>query len=145
MRRGRSGVLIIALVVVAVVGWALYERPAHAYSVSAYGATWTADVRTAISEHVRPGPIVPSGKLRDLPGVGRIVSVVVDQPTTGNREVVMFLTGVSLNEAGLAYIRGYAPPSDTCNVHLGGPWWQLVPLNVQSMSCPRGFEFTGGG
>jgi hypothetical protein len=143
--RGAAFLIVLSLAVILTVTWILYHRPAHPYRVDAYSATWTKDVKLAISERNPVGPIKPSGPLRNLPGVGRIVSVIVERSNSGKEVVVLFLTGDGLNEAGLVYLNGYPPPQDTCNVHLGGPWWQVGPLNTTSMSCARGFHFTGGG
>jgi hypothetical protein len=58
---------------------------------------------------------------------------------------VSFMTGVGSRSTGLVYLNGYPPPSDSCNVHLSGPWWEVSPLIVATMSCPRGFHYTTGG
>ena len=138
-----SAVVVLAAVVV--VAWTLYERPSHTYRVDAHSVTWTKDVKIAIAERTAFGPIKPSGPLRKLPGVGKIVSVIVEWGGSSKKVVVQFMTAEGVGEAGLAYIEGYSPPSDSCNVHLSGPWWQIGPLNTTSMGCARGFHFTGGG
>jgi hypothetical protein len=152
-RAGRSrwrrhlSVTVVTLVILAAflgTGWSLYNRPAHTFSVGANDVRWTSDVKLAISESTPVGPIHPSGPLRDLPGVGRIVSVVVEKGSR-HRVIVLFLTSEGWNESGLVYLNGYAPPSDSCNVHLSGPWWQVGPMNVATMSCARGFNYTPGG
>ena len=135
--------LLLAAAVVVVVGWVLYDRPAHTYPMSGNSATWSADVRIALSEGGAGGVVAPSGPLREIPGVGRIVEVIIDKATLRKSTEVLFLTGTNANYSGLAYLNGFPPPPDSCNVHLGGPWWQLASLNVQTMGCQRGFHFTG--
>jgi hypothetical protein len=134
--------ILFALTAIVLLAWVLYNRPAHSFQVN---RTWTSDVKLAISEGKPVGPIRPTGPLKDIPGVGRIDSVIVERPAPGNRVMVLFLTVDGWNSEGLAYIKGYSPPSDTCNFHLGGPWWQLGQLNTTTMGCARGFTFTGGG
>jgi hypothetical protein len=145
--RIRVAVVILICVVVVVAGWILYNRPAHPYSVGANSATWTSDVKLAIAESKPVGPLLPSGPLRDIPGVGMIVNIVVDKGASGHQVAVLFVTseGPGAGEAGLAYLRGYPPLPDSCNFHLSGPWWQVGLLNVESNGCARGFHFTGGG
>ncbi len=131
----------------AAVGWHLYNRPAHVYAVGPNSATWTADVKLAIAESTPAGPLLPSGPLRDIPGVGTINSVIVNKGTSEHQVAVFFVTSdvPGAGESGLAYLRGYPPLQDTCDVHLSGPWWQIGLLNVSTNGCARGFHFTGGG
>ena len=147
--RGHLQLLVVVsiLVVVVFVGWLLYNRPPHLYSTGANTVTWRADVRIALSESDTGVHVVPTGPLSDLPGVGRIVKVMVEESPSGKRAVVFFLAhvGIGSNYTGLVYLDGYSPPSDTCNAHLNGPWWQLSPLNFNTNDCSRGFHFTGGG
>jgi hypothetical protein len=142
---GATVLILVAMAVIVIVAWILYDRPAHTYRVGAHTATWSADVKIALSESVRVGPITPSGPLRDIPGVGKIVRVIVDKEDSGKKVAVLFLTSEGVEESGLVYLHGFPPPSDSCNVHLNGPWWQVGPLNTTSMGCARGFHFTGGG
>jgi hypothetical protein len=137
--------LTLAALAVVVSAFILYNRPAHLYGINAHGVTWTKDVNLALSERPALGPLTPSGPLRDIPGVGRIVSVVIEGPASGKKVIVLFLKSRGWNATGLAYIEGFSPPPDTCNAHIGGPWWQLGSLNTTSMGCARGFHFTGGG
>jgi hypothetical protein len=37
---GRTVLILASLAVVVVVGWLLYNRPAHTYAVNAHEATW---------------------------------------------------------------------------------------------------------
>jgi hypothetical protein len=143
---GAAALIVVALAVIVGVGWFVYNRPAHAYSVGPNSATWTSDVKLAIAESKPTGPLLPRGPLRDLPGVGTITSVLVNKGP-GNRVAVFFVTNdvPAAGESGLAYLRGYPPYPDTCNVHLSGPWWQIGVLNESSNDCARGFHFTGGG
>jgi hypothetical protein len=145
-RRARFRVAVVILVCVAIVlaGWILYNRPAHTFSVGANDAIWTSDVKLAMAQSNSAGPITPTGPLRDVPGVGKIESVIVEKGSR-NRVIVLFLTSEGWNETGLVYLQGYPPPSDSCNVHLSGPWWQVGRMNVSTMSCARGFNFTPGG
>lgn len=136
---------IVAMVAALVIGWVLYHRPAHSYQVSAHGAVWTVDVKFALSESRSGSPVPILGPLRDIPGVGKIVDVIVDKFPSHKGAAVSFMTGVGINSAGLAYLDEYQPPSDSCNVHLSGPWWEVSPLNDATMSCARGFHYTGGG
>lgn len=140
-------ILVTIIVVVVFVAWVLYNRPPHLYPTGANAVTWRADVRIALSESGSGVQVVPNGPLSDLPGVGKIVKVMVETSTSGKRVVVFFLThvGIGSNFTGLVYLDGYSPPVDTCNVHLNGPWWQLSPLNFNTNDCARGFHFTGGG
>jgi hypothetical protein len=142
--RMRVGAVVLVCVVIVVVGWTLYNRPAHTFSVGANAVIWTSDVKLAMAQSKHAGPIDPTGPLRDVPGVGTIESVIVEKGS-GNRVIVLFLTSEGWNESGLVYLQGYPPPSDSCNVHLSGPWWQVGPMNVTTMSCARGFQYTDGG
>jgi len=145
-QKNRAAVLIlVSLAVIVIVAWILYDRPAHSYRMGANTATWSADVKIAIAESPPVGPITPSGALRDIPGVGKIVSVIVDKADSGKKVAVLFLTSEGVEESGLVYLIGFPPPSDSCSVHLNGPWWQVGPLNTTTMGCARGFHFTGGG
>jgi hypothetical protein len=142
---GATVLTLVSLALIVVVAWILYDRPAHSYRMGANTATWSADVKIALSESVPVGPITPSGPLSDIPGVGRIVGVFVNREDSGKKAAVLFLTSEGINESGLVYLNGFPPPSDSCNVHLNGPWWQVGPLNTTTMGCARGFHFTGGG
>jgi hypothetical protein len=142
---GATVLVLVSLAVIVIVAWILYDRPAHSYRMGANTATWSADVKIALSESVPVGPITPTGPLSDIPGVGKIVNVIVNKADSGKKVAVLFLTGEGVNESGLVYLNGFPPPSDTCNVHLNGPWWQVGPLNTMTMGCERGFHFTGGG
>ena len=145
-REARATVLILVVVAtIVLVAWFLYDRPAHSFQVNGNAATWTADVKTAIARSGSGSPIAPEGALRDIPGVGRIASVIVDKSSSGKRVAVLFMTSPGGNSGGLVFLHGYPPPSDTCNTHLSGPWWQLSPLNYTTNGCARGFHFTGGG
>jgi hypothetical protein len=137
--------LVVALVAAVTVSWLLYNRPAHSYQVSAHSAVWTADVKFALSENGSGSPVPVVGPLRHVPGVGKIVEVIVDKFPSRKGSAVLFLTGVGINDAGLVYLNGYPAPPDSCNVHLSGPWWEVSPLNDRTMSCDRGFHFTAGG
>jgi hypothetical protein len=142
----RTRILVLAALVATLIAtWRLYDQPAHLYPVGANATAWTTDVGLALKELPSGGHLTPRGALRVLPGVGTIVEVVVDPPSSQHRSAVYFLTGVGINDAGLVYLDGMPPPSDTCNYHLGGPWWELSPLNVTSNDCARGFHYTPGG
>jgi len=136
---------LVALAATAVAVWILYNQPAHSYPVGANATTWTADVTKALAQRPSGGNFVPTGTLRTLPGVGRVFEVVVDQGPLRPGKMVMFLTKVDGDGAGLVYLDDFPPPSDTCNFHLGGPWWELSPLNYTTMGCSRGYHFTPGG
>jgi hypothetical protein len=142
---GRTVLVLASLAVVVIAGWLLYDRPAHTYTVNANAATWRADVKIALQERPPTGPLTPSGRLQNLPGVGMIMSVYVDGSNSGKNVSVLFLTNVGPDETGLAYLQGFPPPSDSCNVHLSGPWWQISPLNISTNTCARGFHYTPGG
>jgi hypothetical protein len=145
IRRACQFALVIMAAVVLVVAWDLYDQPAHSYEVGANSTTWSADVTTALAKLPSGGNYRPVGEFRVLPGVGRVFDVVVDQYPRRKGKMVMFLTKVDANGAGLVYLDDFPPPSDTCDYHLGGPWWELSPLNDATMGCARGFHFTPGG
>jgi hypothetical protein len=113
--------------------------------VEGNATTWMADVNVAIKRSGGKSPIAASGALHHLPGVGTIKSVIVESTSAGRKVMVMFLKSRGWNETGLIYLKGFPPPSDTCNVHLSGPWWQVGALDVTSMGCARGYHFTPGG
>jgi hypothetical protein len=142
---GRTVLILASLAVVVIAGWLLYNRPAHIYAVNANQATWRADVKIALKERPPMGPLTPSGRLQSLPGVGPLMSVYVYETNAGKNVSVLFLTNVGQEENGLAYLQGFPPPSDTCNVHLSGPWWQISPLNINANECARGYHYTPGG
>jgi hypothetical protein len=136
---------LVALAATVIVAWILYNQPAHSYQVGSNSTTWSADVTVALAKRPSGGNYRPNGEFRVLPGVGRIFEVVVDQYPARQGKMVMFLTKVDANGAGLVYLDDFPPPTDTCNYHLGGPWWELSPLNDTTMGCARGFHFTPGG
>jgi hypothetical protein len=144
IRRARN-LALVALVAMVIAVWILYNQPAHTYQVGANSTTWSADVTTALAKLPSGGNYRPVGKFRTLPGVGRIFEVVVYQEPSLKGKMVTFLTQVDANGAGLVYLDNFPPPSDTCNYHLAGPWWELSPLNDTTMGCARGFHFTPGG
>ena len=145
-RRGRVGraLLLIPLAALVVALWVLFDKPAHTYQVIGNSSTWSADVRVAVSRGVHGSPIAATGALHHLPGVGTIKDVIVETGSS-HRLLVIFLRSEGWNENGLAYLQGYPPPQDTCNVHLSGPWWQIGSLNTKTMGCAQGFHFTPGG
>jgi hypothetical protein len=145
VRRVRASALVVLVAAVIALTWNLYNQSAHSYTVGENTTTWSADVTKALAQLPSGGNLVPTGSLRNLPGVGRIFEVVVDQGPLRQGKMVMFLTKVDGNGAGLVYLDDFPPPSDTCNFHLGGPWWELSPLNDNTMGCSRGFSFTPGG
>lgn len=144
VRRVRATSLVVLVATVILLAWDLYDRPAHPYQVGANSAAWSADVTTALAKSPSGGHFVPVGALRVVPGVGKIVDVIVDKGPH-KWTAVLFLTGLGVrsNYAGLVYLDGFPPLADSCNFHLGGPWWEVSPLNVNT--CARGFHFTGGG
>lgn len=145
LRSRRGWVVIVLVMVVVVIGLTLYNRPAHLYAVDPNGQAWKADVHQALLIAGGSGCFVTVGPLEKLPGVGRIVSICV---TTGLRKgaaSVLFLRATGGAESGLAYLSGYPPPPDSCSSPISGPWWQISPMNYLSMSCPRGYTFTGAG
>lgn len=146
-RRGpmARAVLLLPVAVLVVLVLVLLQKPVHLYPVGADGSTWRADVKIALQERVSDGPLKPNGPLANLPGVGPIVSVNTNYAASGKKESVLFLTAVGLNQAGLAFLHGVTPPSDSCSIHLGGPWWQIGPLNTTTMKCAPGFHYTPGG
>lgn len=103
-----------------------------------------ADVHQVLAMGNAHGCFSPIGNLKKVPGVGVIESVCFE---TGKKHSVLieFLTGIDRHYRGLVYVVGFPPPPDSCSASLGGPWLQLSPLNELSMSCSRGFNFTGGG
>jgi hypothetical protein len=145
-RRGplARAALLLPIVALVIVIAALVDKPAL-YPVHVDGSTWRADVRIALKHRVPTGPLNPSGPLGDIPGVGRIVSVVTNYAASGAKESVLFLTAVGINQAGLAYLHNVPPPTDSCSVHLSGPWWQLGPLSTTTVKCGSGFHYTAGG
>jgi hypothetical protein len=146
-RQGRVVTVVLALsvVVALLVAWHLYNRPAHLYAVNPNRTTWASDVKSALSESGSGSPLKPVGPLSFLPGVGKIATIVIDRSPRGQRVSVLFMTSFSGNSGGLAYVRGYPLPPDTCLTQLSGSWWQLVPLSYSTNHCPRGFHFTPGG
>jgi hypothetical protein len=145
-RRSRN-LALVALVAMVALAIVLYNRPSPTYEMGANDAAWSKDVTIALSEprSTVNGAVSSKGPLSDLPGVGKIVMVIVDKFSSHKGEAVLFLTGINANYAGLAYLNGYPPPGDSCSLHLGGHWWQISPVNVITMGCDRGFHFTGGG
>jgi hypothetical protein len=145
-RRGplARAALLLPVVALVIVVAALVDKPAL-YPVRADSPTWRADVKIALKERPPAGPLNPSGPLGDLPGVGRIVSVVTNYADSGAKESVLFLTDVGVNQAGLAYLHGVSPPEDSCSAHLSGPWWELGPLNPTTNKCASDFHYTPGG
>ena len=105
---------------------------------------WLKDVDIAEAKSLGAN-FTPSGSLRDIPGIGVVKEVIVDETNFRNEVMVEFLNGTDQQYAGLVYLKGLPPPPDSCNVHLSGPWWQVAPLDDADMKCPRGFSFTGGG
>jgi hypothetical protein len=136
---------LVALAVAVITAWILYNRPAHSYEVGANSTAWSADVTTALAKRPSGGNFVPVGPLSELPGVGKIVEIIVDKAPSRKGTAVFFLSALDANYAGLVYLDNFPPPEDSCNYHLGGPWWELTPLNDATMGCPRGFHYTGGG
>lgn len=145
LRSRRSWVVLLFLIVAAIIAITLYLRPARTYDVNANRKIWLTDVNAALRESGSGGSIAPTGTLRTIAGVGKIQEVFVSKATLRKAVSVLFLTGINQRYAGLAYLEGYPPPPDSCNVHLSGPWWQIAHVNVTTMSCPRGYNFTGGG
>jgi hypothetical protein len=145
-RRGpwARAALLLPVVVLVVVVAVLVEKPNHLYPVNADSSKWLDKVNVALVMGGVGGPIRHVAGYQ-LPGVGKISEIVVDRGAGGTRVSVLFLTSNGWNESGLAYLIGYPPPSDTCNVHLSGPWWQLGPLNTSTMGCAKGFHYTPGG
>ena len=143
VRRVRATSLVVLVVAVILMAWDLYDRPAHVYAVNANQATWRADVKIALKERPPTGPLTPSGRLQTLPGIGPIMSVYVNE--SGKAVSVLFLTNVGQEENGLAYLQNFPPPSDSCNVHLSGPWWQISPLDIATNECSRGYHYSPGG
>ena len=145
LRSRRSWFVLLLLIVAAIVALTLYLRPAHTYDVNANRKIWLTDVNVALREAGSGGSITPKGTLRNIAGVGKIQEVFVSKARLHGAVSVLFLTGINQKYAGLAYLEGHPPPPDSCNVHLSGPWWQISHVDVTTMGCPRGYNFTGGG
>lgn len=146
-RRGpwaRAVLLVPVVVLVVVVGF-LVEKPSHLYPVNADRASWLAQVKVALVMGGVDGSPIRHVADYQLAGVGKVSEVVVNRGSSGTRVSVLFLTSSGWNESGLAYLVGYPPPSDSCSVHLSGPWWQLGALNTTTMGCASGFHYTPGG
>jgi len=144
---GVAALVVLVIVAAAIVSWHFYNRPAHPYDVHRNSATWIADVTLVRSEISSHSPVVPVGPLRDIPGVGKIVKILVNQTPSRSGLSIQFLTalGVGSNATGLVYLNDFGPPFDMCVVHLRGVWWQLGPLDADGTTCARGFHFTPGG
>ena len=134
---------MFVLVVTVLIALFFFLRPAHTYDVKANEKIWLRDVHTALGESGAGGTVPPVGPLHTIKGVGKIKEVFVSKATLRKAVMVEFLTGIDQKYAGLVYLDGYPPPPDSCNVHLGGPWWQIATSD--GTSCPRGYSFTGGG
>jgi hypothetical protein len=144
---GVAALVVLVIVAAAVVSWHIYNRPAHPYDVHRNSATWIADVTLVRAEINSNSAVLPVGSLRDIPGVGKIVKILVNRTPSGKGLSIEFLTafGVGSNATGLVYLNDHGPPWDMCVVHLRGVWWQLGPLDVDGTTCARGFHFTPGG
>lgn len=136
--------MLALIIVFSLIAIKLFNHPARTYDENSNYKIWLKDVGIAESESPS-GNFTPTGTLRDIPGIGIVKDVFVTEAASRNAVMVEFLTGIDQKYAGLVYLKGFPPPPDSCNVQLSGPWWQIVPLNVSDMNCPRGYNFTGGG
>ncbi len=78
----------------------------------------------------RLGPCAP------FPGLALFKRCSSAKATLRKAVTVLFHTGINENAAGLAYVNGLFASPDSCNFHLGGPWWQIAPQN--KAGCPAG-------
>jgi len=61
--------------------------------------------RLPLQEWIRESDCA-EGALRDIPGVGRIASVIVDKSASGKRVAVLFMTSPGGNSGGLVFLHG---------------------------------------
>ena len=133
-------VLVIIVARLATTWVILWPRPST-YSASANVVTWNADVENLLSRG-GAGTIHPTGHLAVLPGVGKIYGISVERTEPRKGTVVFFWTTSVQRASALEYLVRVPPAMDECDVHLAGPWWQMMPLNDNTVSCPNGFTFT---
>jgi hypothetical protein len=138
-------VSILLAAAVVVLGYQVYDRPAHAYN-TAYEPCWDAAALTALGATSAFAPRDCSAPPGSLAGLGHLIGTWPTIISPGH-EIVIFATShrAGLGDDGVAYVEGESPPWDSCVAHLGGPWWQLAYLRAPSMSCPRGFHYQPGG
>jgi hypothetical protein len=134
--------MFFIVVVVIVAGVSFYNRPARTFNLRANEQAWNADVQLVRST-TRSGCSAPTGKLRYIADFGRVASICVTAKSNKRAVSILFI-GTS-SSMDLAYVSGFPPPPDTCDAPLGGSWWQVTSIDDLTMSCPRGFSFTGGG
>ncbi len=132
---------LVALAATVIAVWILYHQPAHSYPVGANATTWSADVTTALAKRPSGGNFVPTGALRNLPGVGRVFEVVVDQEPSLKGKMVMFLTKVDADGAGLT--RCVWTRFDRLDVALAG--LQLTLVEISGPDLARAFGIPGHG
>ena len=145
MKGWRSWAVLVVVVTLILTGFVFFHRPAHHYNAAKYGRAWNAEKNFALAHTKVGGCLRPEGEHAQLLGVGKLRAICTELGDARKDELVTFLTKIDQKETGLAYMVGFKAIPDTCNFHLGGPWWQLAPLTVSTMSCPRGFAFTGSG
>lgn len=139
----RIAALVLGLAVV-LFAWGKYDRPAHHYN-TAYEPCWDAYALAALGAPSTFAPKFCNSPSGILLGIGTLLTTRRYTASSGY-DTVIFTTAQSTDRGveGLAYVIGDTPPSDNCDFHLGGRWWQLAFKNISSMSCPRGFNFQPG-
>jgi hypothetical protein len=142
LRNRSAWSMFFIVVVVIVAGLTFYHRPAHTFNLRANEQAWNADVQLVRST-TRGGCSAPTGKLRYVADFGRVASICMTAKSNKRAVSILFI-GTS-SSMDLAYVSAFPPPPDTCDARLGGSWWQVTNFNDLTMSCPRGFSFTGGG
>jgi len=88
--------------------------------VKANSKIWLKDVDIAEAKSLGAN-FTPSGNLRNIPLIGVVKEVIVDETNFLNEVMVQYRNGTDQQYAGLVYLKGLPPPPDSCNVHLSGP------------------------
>ena len=136
--------LVLLIVVGVLVATWLFLRPGvNTYNVSANSSYWSKDVQIALSRSGAGGSVAPVGTLSSLPGIGKISGITVWHNISRNGTEVIFWPANKPAGTALEYLIRVPPMYDVCSIHLTGPWWQTVPMNDNTMSCPRGSTPTG--
>jgi len=128
----------LAVVVLVLTALDVYDRPAHPLDEVRYGGVWLSAVDRVLGDHPGGPCATDSFGVPTLPGVGNVTTQCFSGWRRGAVQII-FHSGAS---TGLVYNVGYPLPFDMCVASLGGPWYQLAPVNV--ISCPRGFDFAPG-
>jgi hypothetical protein len=134
----------LAIVLGAVLMIVIVFAPRSPLATAGNVAQWNSEVQKVLADNAGPSSFGGVVAENHLAGVGAITRVLVERGPRKGEVTVLFSSASNANWPAMAYLVHAPAPLDSCAAHLYGRWWHVVAIDDATMSCPSGFNFTGG-